>query len=199
MFFVSCLIVAFHPALNLNKIIIQRSYAHSLKELTILNYLFEDQIKFIDLQTLNQLKDIIIDVSKRKCKNTMGQMICIETALLKKTLLAWFKKKIKSQNLEIHAFTKMQYERNNPDKCVICNMSLKIEPTNFELPDDEITYGDFVIRFEHMFKRNIYTYDQIKESHHLETLENIAKFFKNLSLFQLVFYLCLIITIKMTK
>ena len=167
----------------MNRIIIQRSYAHSLKELTILNYLFEDQIKFIDWQTLNQLKDIIIDVSKRKCKNTMGQMICIETALLKKTLLAWFKKKIKSQNLEIHAFTKMQYERNNPvnwknDKCVICNMSLKIEPTNFETPDDEITYGDFVIRFEHMFLRNIYTYDQIKESHHLETLEKYYKIFQ---------------------
>ena len=131
----------------------------------MLNYLFEDRIKFIDLQTLNQLKDIAIDVSKRKCKNTMGQMICIETALLKKTLLAWFNKKIKSQNLEIDAFTKMQYERNKAvnwknDKCVICNMSLKTEHTNFETPDDEMTYGDFVIRFEHMFIRNIYTYDQ---------------------------------------
>ena len=131
----------------------------------MLNYLFEDRIKFIDLQTLNQLKDIAIDVSKRKCKNTMGQMICTETALLKKTLLAWFNKKIKSQNLEIDAFTKMQYERNNAvnwknDKCVICNMSLKTEHTNFETPDDEMTYGDFVIRFEHMFIRNIYTYDQ---------------------------------------
>ena len=131
----------------------------------MLNYLFEDRIKFIDLQTLNQLKDIAIDVSKRKCKNTMGKMICIETALLKETLLAWFNKKIKSQNLEIDAFTKMQYERNNAvnwknDKCVICNMSLKTEHTNFETPDDEMTYGDFVIRFEHMFIRNIYTYDQ---------------------------------------
>ena len=53
----------------------------------------------------------------------MCQMFCIETSLLKKTLLAWFNKKIKCLNLEIHAFTKMQYERNNPanwknDKCV---------------------------------------------------------------------------------
>ena len=39
------LIVAFHSALYLNRIIMQRSYAHSLKELTTLNYLTEDQMK----------------------------------------------------------------------------------------------------------------------------------------------------------
>ena len=38
MFVVSfALIVAFHPELNLNRIIIQRTYAHSLQELTALN------------------------------------------------------------------------------------------------------------------------------------------------------------------
>ena len=94
MFVVSyVLIVAFHPALilnlnpfilNLNRIIIQRTYAHSLRQVTTLDYLSEDQMKFIDLQILNQLKDIAIDGSKRKCKNTMAQMFCIENALVKK-------------------------------------------------------------------------------------------------------------------
>ena len=46
----------------------------------------------------------------------------------------------------------MQYERNNPiswqkDKCVICQMSLKIEPTSFKMTDDEMTYGDFFYSF----------------------------------------------------
>ena len=203
MFVVSyVLIVAFHPALNLNRIITQRSYAHSLNELATLNYLYEDQMKFIDSQILNQLKDIGIDVSKRKCKNTMGQVFYIETALLKKTLLAWFNKKTKLQNLEIQAFTKCntkettQYRVNwKSGKGVICKMPLKIEPTNFKMPDDEMTDGDFTIRFEHMFVRNIYIFDQIKESHHLETLEKYYGVFQ----FQLVFYLCLTITIKMTK
>ena len=53
-------------------------------------------MKFIDLEILNQLKDITINVSKRRCKNTMGQMFCIESAFIKKNLLAWFNKKIKS-------------------------------------------------------------------------------------------------------
>ena len=51
MFVVSyVLIVAFHPELNLNRIIIQRKYLHSLEELTTTNYLNDDQMKFIDLQ-----------------------------------------------------------------------------------------------------------------------------------------------------
>ena len=183
MFVVFCvLIVTFHSALNLNRIIILRNYSHSLKELTTLNYLTEDQMKFIDLQILNQLKDIAIDVSKRKCKNTMGQMFCIEAAFVKKALLAWFDKKIKSQNLEIDAFSKMQYERKNPvnwknDKCVICKIPLRVEPTSFETPDDEIIFSDFIIRFEHKFIRNIYTNEQIKDLHHLESIEKYYKIY----------------------
>ena len=80
------LIVAFHPALNIKRIIIQRSYAHSLEQLTTLNYFSEDQMKFIDFEIIKQLKDIAIDVSKRKCKNTMRQMFCIECALVKKNI-----------------------------------------------------------------------------------------------------------------
>ena len=53
------------------------------------------KLKIIDLQILNQLKDIAIDVSKRKCKNTMGQMFCLESAFVKKTLLQQFNKKFK--------------------------------------------------------------------------------------------------------
>ena len=178
MFVVSyVLIVAFHQALNLNRIIIQRSYSHSLEELTTIKYLNNDQIKFIDLQILNQLKDIAIDVSKRKCKNAMGQMFCVETAFVKNTLLEWFNKKFKLQNLEIPALMKMIYEQKNSidwkkDKCVICKMPLKIEPTSFKTLDDEVTYGDFVIRFEYTFIRNIYTIEQIKQSDDLKCLGN---------------------------
>ena len=52
------------------------------------------------------------------------------------------------QYLEIIAFVKMHYERNNPanwtnDKCVLCKMPLGVEPTDFETPDNEMTHGDF--------------------------------------------------------
>ena len=62
---------------------------------------------------------------------------------------------------------KMVYEQKNPinwkkDKCFICKMPLKIEPTSFKMPDDEMSYGVFVIQFEHKFVRNIFTNDQIQ-------------------------------------
>ena len=77
-------------------------------------------------------------------------MFCVETAFVKNTLLEWFNKKFKSQNLEIPALMKMIYEQKisidwKKDKCVTCKMPLKIEPTSFKTPDDEVTYGDFVI------------------------------------------------------
>ena len=64
------------------------------------------------------------------------------------------------------------------DKCIICKMLLTVEPTSFETPDDEITFGYFIIRFKHKFVRNIYTYEQIKDSHHLETLEKYYKIYQ---------------------
>ena len=50
------------------EIIIQRSYAHSLEQLTSLNYFTQEQINFIDSTLIKMLKDIAFDVAKRKCK-----------------------------------------------------------------------------------------------------------------------------------
>ena len=75
---------------------------------------------------------------------------------------------------------KMVYEQKNPinwkkDKCVICKMPLKIEPTSFKTPDDELSYDDFVIRFEHKFIRNIFANEQLQQSDDLNCLENYYK------------------------
>ena len=52
------LIAAFHPHLNLRKIIVQRSYGHSLEQLTTIDYLTNDQVSFIDLTLVERLNDI---------------------------------------------------------------------------------------------------------------------------------------------
>ena len=89
MFVVSyVLIVAFHPDPNLNRIIVQRSFAHSLEQLTIIDYLTNDQMSFVDVKLVNQLKDTAQYVSRRKCKNAVLQMFPIEAALIKNTLLS---------------------------------------------------------------------------------------------------------------
>ena len=62
-----------------------------------------------------------------------------------------------------------QYERKHPidwqkDKCVICNLLLKIDTLGFNVPNSEMSYGDFFIRYEQKFLRNIYSYSEIGES-----------------------------------
>ena len=70
MFVVSyVMIVAFHPELKLNCIMIQRSYAHSIEQLTSLNCFTQEKIKFLDNDLIKMLNDTAFDVSKRKCKN----------------------------------------------------------------------------------------------------------------------------------
>ena len=108
------------------------------------------------------------EVAKRKCKNSVGKMFSTESALVKKSLLKWFNQRVKRKFKNIDSIAKLRYESQNQinskkDKCVICKVPLKTEPTNFKTPDDEMSFGDFVTRYEHKFLRNIYTEKQIKD------------------------------------
>ena len=75
------MIVAFNPELNLDRIIIQRSFAHPIEQLTSFT---REQITCIDQSLIKMLKDMAFEVSKRRCKNSIGQMFSIESALVKK-------------------------------------------------------------------------------------------------------------------
>ena len=88
-----------------------------------------------------------------------------------------FNAKFRRQFDKKNPIQKLKYERENPiswkkDKCVICKFPMKLEPTNPKTPDDEMTFGDFIIRYEHKFLRNIYTIKQIEESDHMKNLES---------------------------
>ena len=72
MFVVSyVMIVAFHPELKLDRIIIYRSFAHTVEQLTTLDYFSREKITFIEPHSINMLKDMAFEVSKRKCKNSV--------------------------------------------------------------------------------------------------------------------------------
>ena len=58
MFAVSCVIIfAFYPDLHIDRVIIERSFGHSLERLANLSYSTREQLKFKDEITLLQLKD----------------------------------------------------------------------------------------------------------------------------------------------
>ena len=93
--------------------------------------------------------------------------------------------------MQISPFGKFKYERNFPidwqnDKCIICKFPLKFEPTNYQTTDDEMIFGDFLIRYEHTFWE---TFTQMNKLIILLTLKIskvTTKLFKNLFIFQLV-------------
>ena len=89
----------FHPGLKLNQIIVERSFAHSFEKLLTVDYLTEEQMTFIDVKAVKQLKDVAEHNSKRNCKKYLAQMTFIEHYLVKHTLMSWLNRKIKSQHL----------------------------------------------------------------------------------------------------
>ena len=46
------------------------------------------------------------------------------------------------------------------------------------MPDDEMSFGDFVIRYEHKFLRNIYTEKEMKDSDHVKDLKSCYEIFE---------------------
>ena len=114
MFVVSyVMIFAFHPSLKLDRIIIYRSFAHTIEQFSNLDYLPREQIAFIEPYLIHMLKDAVCEVSKRKCKSSLGQMFSIESAMVKKTLLKWFNLKFKRQFDKIDPIAKIRYEAKN--------------------------------------------------------------------------------------
>ena len=108
MFVVShVMIVAFHPKLDLDRIIIQRSFAHSIEQLTTLDYFTREQLSFVDSSLIKMLKDMAFEVTKRLCKNSVGKMFSIESALVKKTLLKWFNQRVKRKFKNIDSIAKL--------------------------------------------------------------------------------------------
>ena len=107
-------------------------------------------------------------------------MFSIELSLIRKTILSCFNKKINSQNLEIDLCIKNMYEKNNPinwstDKCSICNFPLKIDPIGPDVPNNKMSYGDFFIRYEYTFLKNIYSKDELLSAPYIK---NLADYYK---------------------
>ena len=107
MFVVSyVIIVAFHPKFKMDRVIIQRSFEHSLEKLRTIDYLTNDQMSFVDVNLIKQLKDSSLSVHGKKCKNAIAQMFSTELSLVKKTILSWFNRKIKSQHMAYYIYSK---------------------------------------------------------------------------------------------
>ena len=77
--------------------------------------------------------------------------------------------------MRFEAVNKIDWQK---DKCVICKFPMKLEPTNSQTSNSTMTSGDFVIRFEHTFLRNIISEEQLCSAEQIKTLQNYYKFFQ---------------------
>ena len=75
------IILAFHPKLKMDRVIIQRSFGHSLEQFTTIDYLANDQMSFVGVKLIKQSKDSTLEVNRKKYKNAIAQMFSIEYAL----------------------------------------------------------------------------------------------------------------------
>ena len=179
------IVVAFHPHFEFDRVLIQRSVCHSKEELTSVNYLTREQFAFKIPEIIKQLYDQALHVSKRTTKNALGVMFGIELSFVKSTLLNWFNKKVSAPFKRIDQSVIKKYEQENPfcwsqeRDCVICKMPLRPIFSSPERPDSKMYYGDYIIRYEFKFLRNIYSQEQLNWSPELKSLESYYEAFES--------------------
>ena len=179
------IIVAFHPQFIFERVLVQRSVCHSKEELTSVNYLTREQFAFKTPELIKQLYDQALHVSKRTTKNALGVMFGIELAFVKKTLLAWFNKKVSAPFKRLEQAVIKKYEQENPfcwsqeRDCVICKMPLRPIFSSPARPDSKMYYGDYIVRYEYKFLRNIYSQEQLDWSPQLKSLESYYEAFES--------------------
>ena len=160
------IIVAFQPKLRLPRVIIERSYGHSLDKLSQIDYLTAEQLSFADTITLKQLRDCALACHQKSNKLAISEMFCTEIKFATSCLLKWFYTKHK--NFELNLANKQTFEKENPidwdnGHCAICTFPLSNNPTSHD-NNDKMTYGDFTIKKEHKFLRNVFDKETLEKS-----------------------------------
>ena len=194
LFAVSYIIIfTFHPDLHIDRVIIERSFGHSLERLADLSYLTHKQLKFKDEKTLLQLKDYALAVHARNSKIAISEMFTTELKFASDCLQSCFNAKFKSNNLELSNSAKRKYEIENPvdwsrDRCCIRPFPLEINASKFDADSQTMSYVDFMIFREHKFLRNIFSSEEIAMTDSLKDLktchQTFVKFLKVIIILQ---------------
>ena len=119
-------------------------------------------------------------------------MFSTELKFASDCLIKWFNLKFKKQNLELSNEKRRDYETENlidweNDNCKICNFPLQVNPTTFDVEKEKMSYGDFIIKKEHKFLRNVFSEKELMSS---AAIKNLQSFHENFSKFlQVAVYL----------
>ena len=127
---------------------------------------------------MKQLRDCALAVHKKTNVLAMSEMFCTEIKFATNCVLKWYHSKYK--NLELSLQSKNEFEKENPidwenGECVLCRFPLEANPTTCE--NEKMSYGDFIIKKEHMFLRNIFSEEELLKSSSIATFESFHKHF----------------------
>ena len=101
-------------------------------------------------------------------------------------LVKWFNDVFKSRFNELDELKRQKFIRKSPinwsnQKCLICDLKLAVSLCKGYRKSEKLaTWYDFIVQKKHLFLRNIYSYDDLKKSKNVITLEN---FYHPLSFF----------------
>ena len=108
-----CQIYAFHLSLNLDKIVIFRSFQQEPEEMYDLSHFKKEQEPYFDRTTFHQLKDAADVVLARHKSTSLADLFFIELKLTVNTMNARFNSTIKPEFLELDTLTRQYYRKDN--------------------------------------------------------------------------------------
>ena len=160
MFVVSYFVIAaFHPELNIPRIVIYRSYDQhpdalkSPAHFQVLEYDFFSTEK-INKTTLKQLENAAFSVQNRENNTVLAEMFNIELKFTGDCLKLWFQK---HKVLELNEETKLNFRENDPQAnetlCCLCDF-----PLNPRLKNG---WAEHVFKAEYFFLENIFSQKQL--------------------------------------
>ena len=162
------IIFAFHPHLQIYRVIIELSFGHLNLQLYSLNYLTSEQLKFKEINLLKQFRDCALSVASKRNKLAISEMFCIELKIASDCLMKWFNSKFKIGNMQL-------------------SNQLEINPTTSDTTKEKMSYSDLAIAKEQKFLRNIFSEDELSSS---DALKNVRSYHEHFSRFlRIVVYL----------
>ena len=119
-----CQIYAFHPSLNLEKIVIFRSFQQSAGEICDLRHCQQEHVTFFDRTTFFKLKDAATTVLAGEKATSPAELFSAELKFTIDTLNNWLSNRIKPKFLELIDIKRKHFiEKNSltPETvCCIC-------------------------------------------------------------------------------
>ena len=168
-----CQIYFFCPDLNLDKIVIFRSFQQKAEEIYDLSHFRYEHVPYFDKITFYQLKDATTAVLARKKSTSLAELFSVKLKFTIDTLNNWFRNTIKTKFLELSDIKKQIFIKENPtvpSKTICCVCGFMLDNETFG--NSHIWYA-FILDREQLFIRNIYSKIELQS---MEDIRDICNY-----------------------